>query len=70
MREREHLAVGRLHLDALRIGEDLRGRTYAKTGRAILGQPGGVAFQILDAKARKLDLYPTNYDTATVAKAD
>lgn len=53
-----------------REGEDLRGRTYAKTGRAILAQPGGVAFQILDAKARKLDLYPTNYETATRAKAD
>jgi tricarballylate dehydrogenase len=51
-------------------GEDLRGRTYAKTGRAILAQPGGVAFQILDAKARTLDLYPTNYATATAAKAD
>ena len=51
-------------------GEDLRGRTYAKTGRAILAQPGGVAFQILDAKARRMDLYPTNYSTATSAQAD
>jgi tricarballylate dehydrogenase len=51
-------------------GEDLRGRTYAKTGRAILAQPGGVAFQILDAKARRMELYPTNYETATRVKAD
>src|SRR5688572_13682903 len=50
--------------------EDLRGRTYAAMGRAILAQPGGIAFQILDAKARKLDIYPTNYDKATTAKAD
>ncbi len=48
---------------------DLRGRTYATMGRAILAQPGGIAFQILDAKARKLDIYPTNYDKATTAKA-
>ena len=51
-------------------GEDTRGRTYAKMGRAILAQPGGVAFQILDAKARKMNLYPTNYARATGAKAD
>jgi tricarballylate dehydrogenase len=51
-------------------GEDTRGRTYAKMGRAILTQPGGVAFQILDAKARKLNLYPSNYAKATGAKAN
>jgi tricarballylate dehydrogenase len=50
--------------------EDLRGRTYAKMGRAILMQPGGIAFQILDAKARKMDIYPINYEKATTAKAD
>jgi tricarballylate dehydrogenase len=51
---------------------DLRGRTYAKMGRAIMAQPGGVAFQILDAKARKMNLYAItgNYAQATVAKAD
>ncbi len=49
---------------------DLRGRTYAAMGRAILAQPGGIAFQILDAKARRMDIYPMNYDTATTAKAD
>ena len=51
-------------------GEDLRGRTYAKMGRSILVQPGGIAFQILDAKARKMGIYPANYDKATTAKAD
>lgn len=51
-------------------GEDTRGRTYAKMGRSILAQPGGIAFQILDAKARKMSLYPTNYSQATGAKAD
>jgi tricarballylate dehydrogenase len=50
--------------------DDLRGKTYAKMGRAILTQPGGVAFQVLDAKARKMNLYPPNYAKATTAKAD
>ena len=49
---------------------DLRGRTYATMGRAILTQPGGIAFQILDAKARKLDIYPTNYDKATAREGE
>jgi tricarballylate dehydrogenase len=49
---------------------DTRGKTYAKTGRAILTQPGGVAFQILDAKARKMNLYPNSYKNATSARAD
>ncbi|KAK0221955.1 FAD binding domain-containing protein [Armillaria fumosa] len=31
-------------------GEDFRNYTYAKFGRAILSQPGGIAFQIWDAK--------------------
>jgi precorrin 3B synthase CobZ len=31
-------------------GEDLRNYTYAKFGRAILGQPGGVAYQVWDAE--------------------
>ncbi|KAF2435401.1 fumarate reductase flavo protein subunit [Tothia fuscella] len=30
-------------------GEDMRNYTYAKFGRAILGQPDGVAFQVWDA---------------------
>jgi tricarballylate dehydrogenase len=49
--------------------DDLRGKTYAKMGRAIMAQPGGVAFQILDNKARQMNLYPPNYVKATTAKA-
>jgi tricarballylate dehydrogenase len=49
---------------------DTRGRTYASMGRAILAQPGGVAFQILDAKIRKMNLYTSNYKKATTERAD
>jgi tricarballylate dehydrogenase len=45
--------------------DDIRALTYAKMGRAILTQPGGIAFQIMDARVRKLGLYPTAYDRAT-----
>jgi tricarballylate dehydrogenase len=50
---------------------DVRGRTYAKMGRAILAQPGGLAWQLFDAKARKFDLlgdYDRNH--ATGVKGD
>jgi tricarballylate dehydrogenase len=52
-------------------GSDVRGRTYAKMGRAILAQPGGVAYQIFDAKARQMGLLK-DYDRnkATGVKAD
>ncbi len=50
--------------------EDTRGRTYAKTGRAVLAQPGGIAFQIMDAKVRKMGLYSANYSKATHTQAD
>jgi tricarballylate dehydrogenase len=50
--------------------DDLRGKTYAKMGRAILSQPGGIAFQVMDKKTRDLDLYPQMYRKATAAKAD
>jgi tricarballylate dehydrogenase len=49
---------------------DTRGRTYANMGRAIMAQPGGVAFQILDAKIRNMNLYTSNYKKATTVKAD
>jgi tricarballylate dehydrogenase len=49
---------------------DTRGRTYASMGRAILAQPGGVAFQILDAKIREMNLYTSNYKKATTESAD
>ncbi len=51
-------------------GSDTRGKTYAKMGRAILTQPGGVAYQIMDAKIRNMNLYHFNYVRATTAKAD
>ena len=50
--------------------DDTRGRTYAKMGRAVLAQPGGIAFQIMDAKVRKMNLYYSTYNKATTAKAD
>lgn len=50
--------------------EDTRGKTYAKMGAAILRQPGGVAFQIMDAKVRRMDLYFASYRKATTARAD
>ena len=49
---------------------DTRGRTYAAMGRSILAQPGGIAYQILDAKIRKMNLYTPNYQSATTVKAD
>ena len=50
--------------------EDLRSLTYARMGRAILAQPGGMAFQIMDAKVRRTGLFPPSYDKASGAKAD
>lgn len=44
-------------------GEDLGGLTYAKTGRAILGQPGAIAYQIFDAKT--IHLLEERYSTGT-----
>ncbi len=49
---------------------DTRGKTYAKTGGAIRLQPGGIAFQVMDAKVRKLGLFTPNYDKGSHAKAD
>lgn len=50
---------------------DVRGRTYAMMGRAILAQPGNLAWQIFDAKARRLGLLE-DYDRnrATGVRAD
>jgi tricarballylate dehydrogenase len=50
--------------------DNIRGLTYAKMGRSILEQPGGKAFQIIDAKVRSLGLVPPVYATATGVKAD
>jgi tricarballylate dehydrogenase len=49
--------------------DDIRALTYAKMGRSILVQPGGLAFQIIDAKVRRMGLIPESYETATGAKA-
>jgi tricarballylate dehydrogenase len=52
-------------------GADFRNYTYARYGRDILAQPGGVAFQLFDAKTRPL-LRSEEYDSARVtgARAD
>jgi tricarballylate dehydrogenase len=49
--------------------DDIRALTYAKMGRAIIAQPGGIAYQIMDARVRRMNLYPPAYDTATGATA-
>jgi tricarballylate dehydrogenase len=49
--------------------DDIRALTYAKMGRSIIAQPGGIAYQIMDARVRGLNLYPAAYDSATGAKA-
>jgi tricarballylate dehydrogenase len=48
-------------------GEAQHSYTYAKTGRAVLGQPGGRAFQIYDQKGMKCFRYP--HHTATYEEA-
>ena len=49
-------------------GEAQHSYTYAKTGRAVLAQPGGSAFQIYDAKGQKLFRYP--HHKATFVEAN
>ena len=49
--------------------DDLRSLTYGKIGGAILEQPGGIAFQIMDAKVRRSGFYPPSYEKASGAKA-
>ncbi|MBI2527175.1 MAG: FAD-dependent tricarballylate dehydrogenase TcuA [Candidatus Rokubacteria bacterium] len=49
-------------------GEDFQFYTYAKLGGIILNQPGGVAFQIFDAKVA--DLLEGRYKTGTPIVAD
>ena len=50
-------------------GETWRGLTYAKTGRAILAQPKGIAFQIFDAEQRRRGVI-RGYEDATVFKSN
>jgi tricarballylate dehydrogenase len=47
-------------------GADFRNYTYAKYGREVLRQPGGLAFQIFDAKTRPL-LRPQEYDSEPIS---
>jgi tricarballylate dehydrogenase len=49
-------------------GEDFASHTYARTGAAILAQPGAVAYQIFDQKA--LDLLEERYETGRPTIAD
>lgn len=46
-------------------GADYRNYTYAKYGKEVLRQPGGVAFQLFDAKTRHL-LRPYEYDSTPI----
>ena len=50
--------------------DDLRSLTYGKMGAAILAQPGGPAFQIMDAKVRRSGFFPPSYEKASGAKAN
>ena len=50
-------------------GENKHSYTYAKTGRAVLAQPGALAYQIFDATTVKL-FREGNYDGATMHEAN
>jgi tricarballylate dehydrogenase len=65
------IVVNRLGRRFLDEGADYRNYTYAKYGREILAQPGGVAFQLFDATTRPL-LRTEEYDSRpiTCAQAD
>jgi len=58
-------ALGQRFIDE---GEAQHSYTYAKTGRAILTEPGSVAFQIFDHRGEKLRRYP--HHAATFEEAD
>lgn len=62
------LMVNRLGLRFVDEGEDQAFFTYAKFGGVILNQPGSVAWQIFDAKAR--DLLEPRYATSDPLTAD
>jgi tricarballylate dehydrogenase len=54
-------------------GENLHSYTYAKTGRAVLAQPDGVAFQIYDQQGIRLfrhgrDYPATTFEAPTIAE--
>ncbi len=62
-------ALGQRFVDE---GEDVGGYTYAKFGRAILAQPGTVAYQIFDSKTTHLleERYSTGVPVVTQSMAE
>jgi tricarballylate dehydrogenase len=62
------ITVNALGLRFFDEGEAQHSYTYAKTGRAVLGQPGARAFQIFDQKGLKCLRYP--HHKATYVEAD
>lgn len=47
-------------------GEDQHSYTYAKTGRAVLNEPGGVAYQLYDQQALKMFRHGADYQATMV----
>jgi tricarballylate dehydrogenase len=62
------ITVNALGLRFFDEGEAQHSYTYAKTGRAVLTQPGGLAYQIYDQKGLKCLRYP--HHQATYFEAD
>src|SRR5438270_2183769 len=62
------VTVNSLGLRFFDEGEAQHSYTYAKTGRAVLGQPGALAYQIYDQKGIKCFRYPEH--KATFVEAD
>lgn len=62
------ITVNALGLRFFDEGEAQHSYTYAKTGRAILAEPGSTAYQIYDRKGEKLRRYP--HHPATFEEAD
>jgi tricarballylate dehydrogenase len=52
------ISVNRLGVRFFDEGEAQHSYTYAKTGRAVLGQPDALAYQLYDQKGLKLFRYP------------
>jgi len=66
------ITVNSLGLRFFDEGEAQHSFTYAKTGRAVLGQPGAIAYQIYDQKGIKCFRYPhhkaTYVEAGTIAE--
>lgn len=62
------ITVNTLGLRFFDEGEAQHSFTYAKTGRAVLAQPGGMAYQIYDQTGLKLFRYP--HHSATFEEAE